>query len=148
MRLTEIPALLLEETVRTWRRRLVAGVVILISGIAAMLEGISAARLALQTAVGPVGGRLVLGGIFLVVVAIAAIVLVLRERRAAAQRAAKPFGGDKRVSAIAEAINLGYTLAQDFRRGRSPNGAAAAEAAADGRSDGEAPDPASVRREP
>jgi hypothetical protein len=153
MRLTSIPALVVNDLVRVWRRRLIAGVVVLIFGFAALSEGVSALRLALHNLVGPVGARLILAGIFLLVVVLALVILGWRERRDAAikaQRASQPFGGDERVSAIAEAINLGYSLAQDFRRGRGAD--AAQETAAQekaGASNGQKPaDTSSVRSEP
>ncbi len=149
MQITKIPALLIEQVVRTWRRRLIAGAVIVVFAIAAINEGISAARFALHAEVGPVWARVILTGAFLAIVGAAALLLLWRERREAAERAAKPFGGDERVSAIAEAIMLGYSLAQDFRRG-GKSGAAdeEPEARRPEAAAAETGDPSSARREP
>lgn len=122
MRLTDIPAALIEEIVRTWRRRLIAGAAILIFAILAISEAISALRIALHVEIGPVYARLIMTGLFIAIALLVAVTLMWRERRARrirAARAKEPFGGEERVGAIAEAISLGYSLAQDFRRGRS-----------------------------
>lgn len=148
MRLTSISALLFDETIRTWRRRIIAGVLIVAFGIAAIVEGISAIRMALYLQVGPVWAPAILAGIFLVVVVVTLLVLYWRERRAAAMRATKPFGSDERVSALAEAISLGYTLAQDFRRSREKSNGAASDAPPQGEAAAAAADHSSVRREP
>jgi len=149
MRLTSISALLFDETIRTWRRRIIAGALIVAFGIAAIVEGFSAIRVALYLQVGPVWAPAILAGIFLAVVVVTLLVLYWRERRAAATRPSKSSGSDERVSALAEAISLGYALAQDFRRSREKsNGAAPSDAAPQGEAEAAAGDHASARREP
>jgi len=143
MRLTSISAFLFDDAIRTWRRRIIAGVIVVAFGIAAIVEAVSAIRVALYLQLGPVWAPAILAGIFLVVVLVTLLVLYWRERRAAAMEASKSLG-DARVSALAEAISLGYALAQDFRRSREKtNGAAASDAPP--QDEGDHP---SVRREP
>lgn len=114
MRLADLPGLLLADTLRKLRRRVIAGVVILIAAIIAVAECLSAARLALEPHVGPVGARLILAGAFLAVIAGTAYWV---SRPTAAAGAAKDrLNSDERVTIIAEAISLGYSLARDLSR--------------------------------
>jgi hypothetical protein len=117
MRLADIPARLIEETLRKWRRRAIAIVVIVVCALVAVIEGLAAARLALESVFGPVGGRLVLVGIFVAILAVTAFVLSRIE--IAAEKPApgeEPFTREERVSLIAEAINLGYMVARDLKK--------------------------------
>lgn len=153
MRIADISALVIDEVLRTWRRRLIAGAVIAVFALAAIIEVMSAARLTLDLYVGPIGARLILAAVFVCVIAACALAVLRAERREAAERAAKPFGGEAQVNAIAEAIHLGYSIARDFRRGSrsQANGADAADAGAPPpRPDdpGPEPDPSSVRERP
>jgi hypothetical protein len=112
MRLADLPGLLIADTVRKLRRRLIAGVVILIAAIIAVAECLSAARLALEPHVGSVGARLILAGVFLAVIAGTAY-WVSRPTAAAAK---DRLNSDERVTIIAEAISLGYSLARDLSK--------------------------------
>jgi hypothetical protein len=117
MRLADIPTRLIEDTLRKWRRRVIAVAVIAVCALVAVIEGLAAARLALEFALGPVGARLVLVGIFVAIVA--ATALVLKRIEAAEEKPAEgeePFNKEERVSLIAEAINLGYMVARDLKK--------------------------------
>jgi hypothetical protein len=117
MRLADIPTRLIEDTLRKWRRRVIAVAVIAVCALVAVIEGLAAARLALEFALGPVGARLVLVGIFVAIVA--ATALVLSRIEAAEEKPAEgqePFSKEERVSLIAEAINLGYMVARDLKK--------------------------------
>lgn len=121
MRLTDIWALLIDDKIRVWRRRLLVGAVAFVCGILAFIEGLDAARIALAQQIGPIWARVVLAGIFALVIAAAVMLLMRAERRDAAARDAErdQAAGDLKVAAIAEAIHLGYALARDFRKSRS-----------------------------
>ena len=126
MRLTDIPGALIEDTVRRLRRWAVAGVVLLVCGVAALIETVAAVRLALEPVVGPVGARLILLAAFLLVAVTAAFFLLRPARRASVSHkapGARHSEGDDRVAIIAEAIGLGYSLAQDFSKASRANGA-------------------------
>jgi hypothetical protein len=118
MRLAEIPTRLIEDTLKKWRRRAIAVAVIAVCALVAFVEGLGAARLALEAVLGPVAARLVLAGMFVAILAAAALTL----RRAEATAAERPADGqepssrEERVSLFAEAINLGYTIARDLKR--------------------------------
>jgi hypothetical protein len=117
MRLAELPVRLIDDWLKTWRRRAIAGVVIALCGIIAAIEALAAMRLALELALGPVGARLVLAGAFVAIAV--ATVLALGRIEAAARTPApeqEPRSQDERVSMIAEAINLGYMAARDLRK--------------------------------
>jgi len=121
MRLADIPTRLIEDTLKKWRRRAIAGVAIAVCGIIALIEALAAMRLALEFALGPVGARLVLAGAFVAIVV--ATMLVLGRIEAAAESPApeqQPFSQEERVSLIAEAINLGYMAARDLKKSSAP----------------------------
>lgn len=126
MRISDIPGILLEDTVRKVRRVIIGSVVIGASGLVIIVEGIAAGRLALEPVVGPVGARLVLIAVFALIAIVAAFVF-LRDAKAAAA-AAQPAAGrsstEERIAIIAEAIGLGYSLARDFSKTSQTNGAA------------------------
>jgi uncharacterized membrane protein len=118
MRLTEIPTAFIEEFLRKWRRRIVVGVIAFICLIAALIEGVSAARHALEPMLGPAGAHAAIAGAFVAIIVIALIVLALAERKPAAERAKAKDESDRRserTELIAEAIDLGYTFAQSLR---------------------------------
>lgn len=118
MRLTEIPTALIEEFLRKWRRRLVVGVIALICVIGALIEGLAAARVALEPALGAAGARAAIAAAFLIVILIAFAALWFAERKPAAERERTREEADRRserTELIAEAIDLGYTLAQSLR---------------------------------
>lgn len=137
MRLSDLPGLLLQDIMGKWRRRIIAGGVIAVCAIGVIIEGFSALRIALEQSVGLVGARLVLAGIFLVAIIATIVVLQILERQKtdAAATAAK---NDERTVLIAEALSLGYTLAQEFGKKSPP----APDEQHDGplRNDGVAPD--------
>jgi hypothetical protein len=114
MRLSDLPGLLLSDIVGKWRRRIIAGGVITICVIGVVVEGFSAARHALEQSFGPVWARLILAGIFLAAIVATVAVLYLLERRKADATAAVK--NDERTVLIAEALSLGYTLAQEFSK--------------------------------
>jgi hypothetical protein len=117
MRLADIPTRLIEVTLRKWRRRLIAVAVIAVCALVAVIEGLAAARLALELVLGPVGARLVLVGVFVGI--LAATLLVLSRIEAPAEKPAdgeEPFSRQERISLLAEAINLGYMVARDLRK--------------------------------
>jgi hypothetical protein len=144
MRLADIPARLIEDTLQRWRRRAIAVAVIAACAIVAAIEALSAARLALEFVLGPVGARLVLAGVLVAILTATALSL----RRIEAHRPRpdeRPFSQEERVALIAEAIDLGYTMARDLkkpapgsaagsppRRARPRNGGRAEDHAADG----------------
>lgn len=143
MRLADIPARLIEDTLRRWRRRAIAAAVIAACALVAVIETLAAARLALEFVLGPVGARLALVGVFVAI--LTATVLLLRRIEAPAQRrpGERPFSQEERVALIAEAIDLGYTMARDLKKpapgsaaGSAParprNGSPAEHHAADG----------------
>jgi type VI protein secretion system component VasK len=127
MRLADLPLVVIEDMKRTWRRRLIAGAIVLFFGIAAIIETIDATRIALASAVGPVWARLILVGVFILIGA-AAVGFVLwaeRQRRAAqahaaaasdAAEAAAPPPGNEKIAMLAEAVHLGYSLARRLRK--------------------------------
>jgi hypothetical protein len=118
MRLTEIPTAIIEEFVRKWRRRVIVGAIALICVIAALIEGVGAARVALEPAFGAAGARVAIAGAFVFCIAIAVFSLWLAERKPAAERQHARDESDRRserTELIAEAIDLGYTLAQSLR---------------------------------
>jgi hypothetical protein len=116
MRLAEIPTRLIEDTLRKWRRRAIAAAVIAVCALVAFVEGLAAARMALEGVLGPVGGRLVLVAVSVAILAGAAFVLGRIEAQAERPSAGEQPGREERVSLIAEAINLGYTIAQDLKK--------------------------------
>jgi type VI protein secretion system component VasK len=125
VRLADIPLRLVEDTVRKWRRRAIAIGMIAVCALAALVEGLAALRLALEAMLGPVWARIILAGIFLAVVAATALGLGYLERRDVGRRerqarASGPFAKDERVSMIAEAIDLGYSLARDLKQPGRP----------------------------
>lgn len=118
MRLTEIPTAIIEEFVRKWRRRIIVGVISLICVIAALIEGVAASRAALEPALGAAGAHAAIAGIFVLFIVIAVFALWLAERKPAAERERARDKSDRRserTELIAEAIDLGYTLAQSLR---------------------------------
>jgi uncharacterized membrane protein len=118
MRLTELSTAFIEQILGKWRRRAIVGVIALICVIAALIEGVSAARLALEPMLGPAGAHAAVAGGFIAIVVIAFIVLALAERRRDAEREGAKDESDRRserTELIAEAIDLGYTLAQSLR---------------------------------
>lgn len=125
MRLADLPLVVIEDMKRTWRRRLIAGVIVLFFGIAAIIEAIDAARLALAPAVGPVGARLILVGVFALIGAAAMGFVWWAERQkraveaqtaaASDAAAAAPPAGNEKIAMLAEAIHLGYSLARRLR---------------------------------
>jgi hypothetical protein len=121
MRLTDIPGVMLNDLWGTWRRRLVAGAVVLVCCVVVLAESLSAARVALTPSFGALGARLVLAGAFSLMMAAVVGWLRHREGRESAARAAdeRPFGGDQKVTVIAEAIHLGYMIARDLRDWRA-----------------------------
>jgi hypothetical protein len=116
MRLSDLPGLLLQDIIGTWRRRIIAGGVIVVCAIGVIIEGFSAARHALEQSAGPVGARLILAGVFLGALVATLIWLKTAERQKDQTAAAAK--NDERTVLIAEALSLGYTLAQEF--GRKP----------------------------
>jgi hypothetical protein len=124
MRLADIPTRLIEGTLRKWRRRAIAVAVIGACALVAAIEALAAARLALEFVLGPVGARLVLASVFVAIVA--ATALLLRRIEAQAQRRPdeRSFSQEERAALIAEAIDLGYTMARDLKK-PSPDSAAA-----------------------
>jgi uncharacterized membrane protein len=133
MRLTEIPLALVEEFSRKWRRRIVVGVIALICLVAALIEGVAAARLWLEPIYGAAAAAAIVAGAFLAGIVLAFAVLWLMERRPAAERArahAEAERRSERTELIAEAIDLGYTFAQSLRE--KPRRASRKQAAADG----------------
>ncbi len=138
MRLADIPAFLVEDTVRKWRRRAIILAVMGVCALVVLVESFSAARAALAISLGPVKGHLVLAGIFLGVIAVAGLVLWWIERRSAT-KSEQTLARDQRVGLIAEAIDLGYTLAREFKQ---PSAAPAPEA------DSAAPDEAPPEEKP
>lgn len=117
MRLTEIPGLLLDDALRKLRRLAIAGGVIALCALVIVVEGLAAARLALEPAVGPVFARLILVGVFLVVAAAAGYLLLRDDSKPATS---EERANDNRVAVIAEAISLGYSLARDFGKPQAP----------------------------
>jgi uncharacterized membrane protein len=118
MRLTEIPTALIEEFLRKWRRRLIVGVIALICVIGALIEGVAAARVALEPWLGAAWARGAIAAAFVIVILIAFAALWLAERKPAAERERAREEADRRserTELIAEAIDLGYTLAQSLR---------------------------------
>jgi hypothetical protein len=118
MRLTELSTAFIEQILRKWLRRAIVGVIALICSIAALIEGVSAARHALEPMLGPAGAHAAIAGAFVAIIAIALIVLALAERKPAAERAREKDESDRRserTELIAEAIDLGYTFAQSLR---------------------------------
>jgi hypothetical protein len=118
MRLAEIPTRLIEDALKKWRRRAIAVAVIAVCALVAFVEGLGAARVALEAVLGPVGARLVLAGMFVAILAAAALTLRLTEATAAERPVdgQEPSSREERVSLIAEAINLGYTVARDLKQ--------------------------------
>jgi len=117
MRLADIPTRLIEDTLRKWRRRAIAVAVIAVCALVAVIEGLAAARLALEAVLGPVGARLALVAMFAAV--LTATALILRRVETASEKPAagqEPFSREERVSLIAEAINLGYMVARDLKK--------------------------------
>lgn len=113
MRLTDIPALLIEDIVRKLRRIALAGAVIAVCAVVILIEGLAASRLALEPLVGPVFARLILVGAFLLIAGVASYFLLRDETKGAAAERRET---DNRVAVIAEAISLGYSLARDFTK--------------------------------
>jgi hypothetical protein len=127
MRLADIPARLVEDAVRRWRRRVIAILIVAICALVALVEGLAALRLALESALDPVWAHLTLVGLFVGAMAVTVLVLGRLERRAAAVvrrgQQNKPPGKEERVSMIAEAIDLGYSLARDLKQAdKRPSG--------------------------
>jgi hypothetical protein len=119
VRLSDVPARPLEEWVRTWRRRLIAASLIGALGIFALFEFVTAARLALEHSVSPIEARLILAAVA-VAAAIASVASLIWLERRAAVKQPTPVRRQERVATIAEAVNLGYSLGQEFRgRGSS-----------------------------
>jgi type VI protein secretion system component VasK len=130
MRLTDIPAALMHEMVRTWTRRLIAGFIVFAFAIAVIVHGIAAARLALEPAVGLVWARVILVAVFLAIIALTLAWLYFAERRdAARKRDRSEAGPDQKAAVIAEAVSLGYALARDFKRARAADNAEASDPA-------------------
>jgi hypothetical protein len=128
MRLTDIPAALLHEMVRTWTRRLIVGIIVLAFAIAAIIHGIAAARLALEPAVGLVWARVILVVAFLAIIALTLAWIYFAERRdAARKRERSEPETDQKAAVIAEAVSLGYALARDFKRARAADNAEASD---------------------
>jgi hypothetical protein len=118
MRLSDLPGLLLQDIIGTWRRRIIAGGVIAVCAIGVIIEGFSAARHALEQSVGPVGARLILAGTFALVIVATYVWLRLAEGRKS--QTAAEVKTEERTVMIAEALSLGYTLAQEFSKKSSP----------------------------
>ena len=123
MRLSEIPTRLIEDTLRKWRRRAIAAAVIVVCLLVALVEGLAAVRMALESALGPVGARLVLVAVAVAIVAGTAFALSRIEAAAERPSAGQEPGREERVSLIAEAIDLGYTIAQDLKKPSAHSGA-------------------------
>ncbi|MGD9846730.1 MAG: hypothetical protein AB7O60_10010 [Variibacter sp.] len=138
MRLTELPIAFIDQVFRKWRRRVIVGAIALVCSIAALIEGVAAARYALEPMFGPAGAHAAIAGAFILVIVIAFVVLALAERKPAAEREREKDEADRRgerTELIAEAIDLGYTLAQSLReKPRAPRRKrrASAEAEASG----------------
>lgn len=139
MRLTELPARLAEKTIRTWRRRLMAGAIAAACGLAAVIEGIAAARLALDAVVGPIGSRLILVAVFGLLISAVMLWLRWRERAPARRDTERPSGSAERVATIAEAIDLGYALGREFWHGKRADPQRAQSASAANGAAGDAP---------
>jgi uncharacterized membrane protein len=141
MRLTELSTAFIEQILGKWRRRAIVGVIALVCLIVALIEGVSAARLALEPMLGPAGTHAAIAGAFIAIIVIALIVLALVERKPAAERARANDESDRRserTELIAEAIDLGYTLAQSLReRPRAPRRKRRAPAEAEASTDDE-----------
>jgi type VI protein secretion system component VasK len=128
MRLTDIPAALMHEMVRTWTRRLIAGFIVFAFAIAVIVHGIAAARLALEPAVGLVWARVILVAVFLAIIALTLAWLYFAERRDAARKRDRSAAGpDQKAAVIAEAVSLGYALARDLKRARAADNAEASD---------------------
>jgi hypothetical protein len=123
MRLADIPARLVEDTLKKWRRRVIALAVIAVCALVAAIEGLGAARLALEIVLGPAGARLVLAGVFVAILTATALLLRRIEARAQERPDERSFSQEERVALIAEAIDLGYTMARDLKK-PSPGSAA------------------------
>jgi hypothetical protein len=118
MRLTDIPALLIEDILRKMKRLVIGGIIVAACGFIAFLEILSAAKHGLEPLVGPVGARLILAGVFLVFAAVGAFVFLRSEKpdRPANRDAGAQSSTEQRVAVIAEAISLGYSLARDYSK--------------------------------
>jgi hypothetical protein len=114
VRLSDVPARLLDDLIRTWRRRLIAAPLIGALGIIALFEIVTAARLGLEHEVGPIQARLILAAVAIAAAIGVVASLIWFERRAAAKRP-EPIRRKDRVATIAEAVDLGYSLGQEFR---------------------------------
>jgi type VI protein secretion system component VasK len=129
MRLGRLPAILLDDFTRKLSRRIIAAAIVVACAIGAIIEGVAAARLALEAAVGPVAARAILMGIFLLVIAITVGLLAWAEKRSARAAAARARAQeDPRATIIAEAVSVGYSLGRDFMnasKGEAPDTAAA-----------------------
>jgi hypothetical protein len=130
MRLADLPAALLDDTLRKLRRRAIAGIVVAACVLAAVIEGTSAARHALESATGPVSARLIVAAAFVAIAAVAVGLLIWAERRSAratAQARAARGEDDPRAALIAEAVSLGYSIGRDFMKASANGHAAAAD---------------------
>ncbi|SRR6266540_6053287 len=126
MRLTDIPAQVLNDVTRKWRRRAIAGAIVAACALGVLIEGVAAIRRSLEPSFGPIGARLLLVLAFALIIAVTLVVVLLIERRSD-KRAETVTGSlernvksDDRTVLIAEAIDLGYALAQGIGRRKPP----------------------------
>jgi len=115
MRLIDIPTAIVEELVRKWRRRLIVGVIALICGVAAVIQAIAAARAALEPLIGLAWSHAAIAGVFVLIMLGTLAALWMAERAPAAPAQEEGERRSERTELIAEAIDLGYTLAQSLR---------------------------------
>jgi hypothetical protein len=117
MNLADLPGMLFAGVLQKWKRRAIVYAICAVCALGILIEFVAIGRILLERALGPIGGRLLVAGILLAVICIALLTLWMLERRAHAARAASVGAGtenDPRVAVIAQAINLGYTVARGF----------------------------------
>jgi hypothetical protein len=117
MRLLELSSLLIADVGRKVRRAAIAGGILVVCALVVAIEGIAAARLALEPAVGLVPARLIIVAVFAVIGGAAVLGFVWADRRSSGSKTARDaHGEDPRAAIIAEAISLGYSLGRDFMK--------------------------------
>jgi len=123
MRLNDVAANALAPAIASVRRRAIISIVILVGAIGAIVELTIAATLALEPQMGLVGARLIVAAIYAFLILMAVLIFVISERRAspaaatsAPLRTAQLAENQGRVTLIAEAVFLGYSLARRARR--------------------------------
>ena len=139
MNISDLPALLFEGVLQKWKRRVIVYAICAVCALGIVVESISIARILMERAFGPIGGRLLVAGVLAVVLVTALIILWQLEKRARAAHAAENAGAtgdnDPRVALIAQAINLGYTFARGFGPEKPDTAAPAEETEADRQAD-------------